>query len=63
MNIQLDDFQPTFTQFIEHLEIEGAEEREWIMMGIVNIASILEYHHWTIIDDKGWIGAIRVTHW
>ena len=42
-NIQLDDFQPTLARFIERLEIEGAEEREWIMMGIVNIASILEY--------------------
>jgi protein SMG6 len=42
-NIQLDDFQPTLAQFIERLEIEGAEERERIMMGIVNIASIMEY--------------------
>ena len=39
----LDDFQPTLARFIEHLEIEGAEEREWIMMGIINIASIMEY--------------------
>ena len=42
-NIQLDDFQPTLARFIERLEIEGAEEREWIMMGIVNISSIMEY--------------------
>jgi protein SMG6 len=42
-NIQLDDFQPTLARFIERLEIEGAEEREWIMMGVINIASILEY--------------------
>ena len=28
-NIQLDDFQPTLTRFIERLEIEGAEEHEW----------------------------------
>jgi len=42
-NIQLDDFQPTLARFIERLEIEGAEEREWIMMGVVNIASIMEY--------------------
>jgi protein SMG6 len=42
-NIQLDDFQPTLARFIERQEIEGAEEREWIMMGIVNIASIMEY--------------------
>ena len=42
-NIQLDDFQPTLARFIERLEIEGAEEREWIMMGIINITSIMEY--------------------
>lgn len=42
-NIQLDDFQPTLARFIERLEIEGAEEREWIMMGVVTIASIMEY--------------------
>ena len=49
-NIQLDNHQPTLAKFqstlarfIERLEIEGAEEREWIMMGIINIASIMEY--------------------
>ena len=42
-NIQLDGFQPTLAQFIEHLEIEGAEEWEWILMEIINIASIMEY--------------------
>ena len=43
-NTQLDDFQPTpLAQFIECLEIKGAEERAWIMMGIINIASIMEY--------------------
>ncbi|KAJ7172704.1 hypothetical protein C8R46DRAFT_1086975 [Mycena filopes] len=42
-NIQLDDFQPTLARFIERLEIEGAEEREWIMMAIVNICAVLEY--------------------
>ncbi|KAJ7752078.1 hypothetical protein B0H16DRAFT_1887390 [Mycena metata] len=42
-NIQLDDFQPTLPRFIERLEIEGAEEREWIMMAIVNICAVLEY--------------------
>lgn len=42
-NIQLDDFQPTLARFIERLEIEGVEEREWIMMGVINISSILEY--------------------
>ncbi|KAH6918955.1 hypothetical protein BKA70DRAFT_1458601 [Coprinopsis sp. MPI-PUGE-AT-0042] len=42
-NIQLDDFQPSLARFIERLNIEGAEEKEWIMMGTVNIAAILEY--------------------
>jgi hypothetical protein len=30
-------------RFIERLAIEGAEEREWLMMAIVNIGAILEY--------------------
>ena len=42
-NIQLDDFQPTLTRFIERLEIEGAEEREWNMMSVINTISVLEY--------------------
>ncbi|KAF9036720.1 hypothetical protein BJ165DRAFT_602423 [Panaeolus papilionaceus] len=42
-NIQLDDFQPTLSRFIERLEIEGAQERDWIMMGVTNIASVFEY--------------------
>lgn len=42
-NIQLDDFSPTLARFLERIEIEGAEEREWIMMAVVNIGSVLEY--------------------
>jgi hypothetical protein len=42
-NIQMDDFQPTLARFIERLDIEGAEEKEWIMMAIVNITAVLEY--------------------
>lgn len=42
-NIQLDDFDATFARFMERLEIEGAEEREWIMMAIVNISAVYEY--------------------
>jgi len=42
-NIQLDDFQPSLARLIERLEIEGAEERDWIMMAIINIGSIFEY--------------------
>ncbi|KAE9388772.1 hypothetical protein BT96DRAFT_947347 [Gymnopus androsaceus JB14] len=28
---------------MEHLELEGAEEREWIMMVMVNIESLFKY--------------------
>lgn len=42
-NIQLDDFSPTLARFLERIEIEGAEEREWIMMAVVNIGAVLEY--------------------
>ena len=42
-NIQLDDFQPTLARLVERLEIEGAEEREWIMMAVVNLSAVLEY--------------------
>jgi len=42
-NIQLDDFQPTLARFLERLTIEGAEEREWIMMATINITSVFEY--------------------
>lgn len=41
--VDLDDFRPTLSRFIERLELEGAEDREWIMMATVNIASVLEY--------------------
>ena len=42
-NIQLDDFAPTVSRFLERLEIEGAQEREWIMMAVTNIGAIMEY--------------------
>lgn len=42
-NIQLDGFDPTLSRFLEHLEIEGAEERQWIMMAVTNIGAIMEY--------------------
>jgi hypothetical protein len=44
-NIQMDDFWPTLARLIKRLDIEGAEEKEWIMMAIVNIAAVLEYGH------------------
>lgn len=42
-NNQLGNFQPTLARFVEHLEIEGAEEREWIMMAVINLSSVLKY--------------------
>ncbi|KAF5330656.1 hypothetical protein D9619_005946 [Psilocybe cf. subviscida] len=42
-NIQMDDFSPTLARFVERLSIEGAEAREWTMMAVINISSILEY--------------------
>jgi len=42
-NIQLDDFAPTLARFLERIEIEGAEDREWIMMAVINIGAVLEY--------------------
>ena len=44
-HIQLDDFTGTLARFLERLEMEGdnIEEREWIMMGVVNLGAILEY--------------------
>lgn len=42
-NIQLDDFQPTLARLLERLDIDITEEREWIMMAIINVASIYEY--------------------
>ena len=42
MNIQLDDFSMTLARFLERIEIEGAEERKWIMMAIVNIGAMLD---------------------
>lgn len=42
-HIQLDDFAPTKARFMERLALDGAEEREWIMMGLINFVSIFEY--------------------
>jgi protein SMG6 len=42
-HIQLDDFAPTHARFVERLSLEGAEEREWIMMAMINLGAVLEY--------------------
>lgn len=56
-NIELDSFQPTMARLVERLEIEGAEDREWIMMAVVNIGSILEYGKTTgVLKRLGAVG-------
>ncbi|KAH8108120.1 hypothetical protein BXZ70DRAFT_997629 [Cristinia sonorae] len=45
-NIQLDDFKPILARFEEKLLLDGGDsilDREWIMMAVINLASILEY--------------------
>ncbi|KAI0721532.1 hypothetical protein C8T65DRAFT_705109 [Cerioporus squamosus] len=45
-NIQLDDFKRVLARFQEKLQIgegEQVEEREWIMMALINVGSLLEY--------------------
>lgn len=42
-NIQLDDFALTLARFMERLQLEDAEEHDWIMMAVVNVATLLEY--------------------
>jgi protein SMG6 len=53
--IELDEFAPTMERFLERLSLDNAyqentnpdasfwEERDWIIMGVINIASMLEY--------------------
>ncbi|EJF65625.1 hypothetical protein DICSQDRAFT_77263 [Dichomitus squalens LYAD-421 SS1] len=51
-NIQLDDFKRVLERFQEKLEIgdgEQVEEREWIMMALINIGSLLEYGRQTAV--------------
>ncbi|KAG6844489.1 hypothetical protein H0H87_006563 [Tephrocybe sp. NHM501043] len=42
-HIQLDDFTPTLARFVERLSMEDLDEREWIMMAVINVAAIFEY--------------------
>ncbi|KAF8504047.1 hypothetical protein BU17DRAFT_101528 [Hysterangium stoloniferum] len=42
-HISLDDFAATHARFMERLTLEGAEEREWIMMALINLSAIFEY--------------------
>jgi len=47
--IQLDDFQSTLSRLLERLQIEEIEERDWMMMAVINIGSVLEYCHPTAV--------------
>ncbi|KAH9946315.1 uncharacterized protein BXZ73DRAFT_86461 [Epithele typhae] len=51
-NIQLDDFKRVLERFQEKLQIgdgEQVEEREWIMMALVNVSALLEYGRATAV--------------
>src|SRR3984957_2434518 len=57
-NIKLDKFQPTLARLVERLEIEGAEEREWIVGGVVNLSAVLEYgKHGGVLHRTGVSGS------
>ena len=58
-HIQLDDFTGTLTHFSESLGMEGnnIEEHKWIMMGIVNLSTILKYGRVSgMIHQSGGLG-------
>ncbi|EJD53809.1 hypothetical protein AURDEDRAFT_180216 [Auricularia subglabra TFB-10046 SS5] len=42
-HIQLDDFDTVLARFLEKLQLDSIEEREWIMMGVTNLAAVLDY--------------------
>lgn len=44
-NIQLKNFTGMLTHFLKRLKMEcdNIKEREWIMMGIINLGAMLEY--------------------
>jgi protein SMG6 len=67
--IQLDDFAPTLERFIERLERNETreptpqrelEERDWIMMAIINIGAVLEYGREGVVKKLGGLGAQQV---
>lgn len=61
-NIQLEDFHATLARFLERLEMEGkgVEERDWIMMGVINLGAVLEYGKPSgVILNTGGLGGAR----
>ena len=40
-NIQPDGFQPTLSRLLEWLQIEEVEDRDWMIMAVMNIGSVL----------------------
>ncbi|KAJ7767635.1 hypothetical protein B0H16DRAFT_1520260 [Mycena metata] len=52
LNKNLDDFSPAFPRLLERLERDGAEQREWIIMAVVNICAVFEYGNPTVLPKK-----------
>ena len=61
-NIQLDDFTGTLARFLERLGMEGGgvEEREWVMMGAINLGAVLEYGKASsVVRRAGGFGGVK----
>ncbi|KAF4578661.1 hypothetical protein EYR40_001189 [Pleurotus pulmonarius] len=39
----LDNFDPILVRLLEKIAVDGAEEKDWIMMAVLNIGAVLEY--------------------
>ncbi|KAF9533398.1 hypothetical protein CPB83DRAFT_472504 [Crepidotus variabilis] len=63
-HIQMDDFDPTLARLMERLTLSSSslssndlEERDWIMMAVINIGAILEYGRPTgVVRRVGGVG-------
>jgi protein SMG6 len=42
-NIHFDDFAPVLAWLTERLEVDGAEERKWIVIASINVGTLMEY--------------------
>ena len=61
-DIQLDDFSGKPARFLERLEMEGVgvEEREWVMMDIINLGAVLEYGRASpVVRRAGGFGRVK----
>jgi protein SMG6 len=61
-NIQLDEFETILARFLEKLQLDVLEEREWIMMAVTNLAAVLDYgKSYGVLRSAGVIGEKKDT--